>query len=80
MAKSFNILKDKLTVESKQRIEKRVAVALQEMPLAELRQARKLTQQQIAKTLKIKQASAIFKGNHVIGFNVKIIAQAVLKR
>lgn len=57
MAKSFTILKDKLTPESKKRIEKRIAIALQEMPLAELRQARKLTQQQIAKTLKIKQAS-----------------------
>jgi DNA-binding transcriptional regulator YiaG len=57
MAKPFTILKNKLTVESKKRIEERVAIALQKMPLAELRQARKLTQQQIAKNLKIKQAS-----------------------
>jgi DNA-binding transcriptional regulator YiaG len=57
MAKSFTILKNKLTVESKKKIEERVAIALQEMPLAELRQARNLTQQQIAKNLKIKQAS-----------------------
>ena len=34
-----------------------IKTALAEMPLAELRQARKFTQQQIAETLKIKQAS-----------------------
>jgi DNA-binding transcriptional regulator YiaG len=57
MAKSFTILKDKLSLDSKKRIVERVTNALREMPLAELRQARNLTQQQIAKTLKIKQAS-----------------------
>ena len=57
MAKSFNTLKNKLSAESKARIVDRVKTALEEMPLAELRQARKFTQQQIAETLKIKQAS-----------------------
>jgi DNA-binding transcriptional regulator YiaG len=57
MAKPFTILKDKLSLDSKKRIVERVTNALREMPLAELRQARNLTQQQIAKTLKIKQAS-----------------------
>ncbi len=57
MAKSFNILINKLTDESKARIQERVNAALGEMPLAELRQARKFTQQQIAQSLKIKQAS-----------------------
>ncbi len=57
MAKSFNTLKNKLPAESKARVEERVKTALAEMPLAELRQARKFTQQQIAETLKIKQAS-----------------------
>jgi predicted XRE-type DNA-binding protein len=57
MAKSFNTLKNKFSDESKARIQKRVESALQEMPLAELRQARMYTQQQIADTLKIKQAS-----------------------
>ena len=57
MAKSFNTLKSKLSAESKARIDERVKTALAEMPLAELRQARKFTQQQIAETLKIKQAS-----------------------
>ncbi len=57
MAKSFNTFKNKLSDESKARVQKRVIKALKEMPLAELRQARMFTQQQIADTLKIKQAS-----------------------
>jgi hypothetical protein len=57
MAKSFNILQDKLSDTSKSRIQERVKATLEEMPLAELRQARKFTQQQIAQSLKIKQAS-----------------------
>lgn len=42
---------------SKASIQERVEAVLEEMPLAELRQARKFTQQQIAQSLKIKQAS-----------------------
>jgi DNA-binding transcriptional regulator YiaG len=57
MAKSFDTLKTKLSPERKAKIEKRVQQALAEMPLAELRQARKVTQQQLAEALKIKQAS-----------------------
>jgi predicted XRE-type DNA-binding protein len=57
MAKSFKMLKDRLSDGSRARIQKRVQDALEEMPLAELRQARKFTQQQIAESLKIKQAS-----------------------
>lgn len=57
MAKSFNILKNKLSPESQARVIKKVKTALKEMPLAELRQARQLTQEQIAHNLKIKQAS-----------------------
>jgi len=57
MAKSFNALKNKLSAESRIRIEERVNTALSEMPLAELRQARRFTQQQIAETMNIKQAS-----------------------
>ncbi len=57
MAKSFTILKNKLSDTSKTSIQERVKAALEEMPLAELRQARKFTQQQIAQALNIKQAS-----------------------
>lgn len=57
MAKSFNVLKEKLSPESRKRVEERVKLALEEMPLAELRQARQLTQQQLAEILHVKQAS-----------------------
>ncbi|MDR3629903.1 MAG: XRE family transcriptional regulator [Desulfocapsaceae bacterium] len=57
MAKSYNILKIKLSETGKVSIEKRAGAAFQEMPLAELRQACKFTQEQIAQSLKIKQAS-----------------------
>ena len=57
MAKSFTILKNKLSDTSRATIQERVKAALEEMPLAELRQARQFTQQQIAESLKIKQAS-----------------------
>lgn len=57
MAKSFNILKEKLSPESRARIDERVKLALKEMPLSELRQARQLTQQQLAEKLHVKQAS-----------------------
>lgn len=57
MAKSFNILKEKLSPESRARIDERVKLALKEMPLSELRQARQLTQQQLAERLHVKQAS-----------------------
>jgi predicted XRE-type DNA-binding protein len=57
MAKSFTILKNKLSDTSKASIQERVKAALEEMPLAELRQARQFTQRQIAQSLNIKQAS-----------------------
>ena len=57
MVKSFKLLKNKLSAGSQERIDKRVQNLLKEMPLAELRQARQMTQEQIAETLKIKQAS-----------------------
>jgi DNA-binding XRE family transcriptional regulator len=57
MAKSFNTLKKKLSPESLARVNTRIETALREMPLAELRQARQLTQEKIAQNLKIKQAS-----------------------
>ncbi len=57
MAKSFNTLKDKISIERRVEIAERITEALAQMPLAELRQARKLTQAQIARSMKIKQAS-----------------------
>lgn len=57
MAKSFDTFYDKLPQASKNRIEARVQEAMEEMPLAELRQARSYTQQQLAQSLDINQAS-----------------------
>lgn len=57
MAKSFNTLKDEISIERKGKIAERITETLAQMPLAELRQARKLTQEQIARSMNIKQAS-----------------------
>jgi predicted XRE-type DNA-binding protein len=53
MSKPFAILREKMSPQAKAKAQAMVA----EMPLAELRQARKLSQQQIATSLHIKQAS-----------------------
>ena len=57
MSKPFKLLINKLSPESQARVKIRVKDLLRDMPLAELRQARQMTQEQIANTLKIKQAS-----------------------
>jgi predicted transcriptional regulator len=57
MAKSFDTLKNKLSSERRAKIDKKIEETLQEMPLAELRQARQFTQEQLARSMKIKQAS-----------------------
>lgn len=57
MAKSFKSLESRLSPERQERIEQRIQEAMAEMPLAELRQARRLTQEQIARSMKVKQAS-----------------------
>ena len=57
MAKSFKNLVGKMSPESKRRIKERRDELLREVALQELRQARRLTQQQIAETLEINQAS-----------------------
>jgi len=57
MAKSFHTLKEKISAERKVKIDERINKALVEMPLAELRQTRKMTQEQIARSMRIKKAS-----------------------
>ena len=57
MAKSFSALKAKLSPERTAKIDLRIQEAMAEMPLTELRHARRLTQEQIAKSMKVKQAS-----------------------
>lgn len=57
MAKKFEALRNKMSPERQQAIEKRVQKTIAEMPLADLRKARQLTQSQIGELLKISQAS-----------------------
>ncbi|CAN5728645.1 XRE family transcriptional regulator [soil metagenome] len=57
MAKKFRRLYDELPPNTRHRIEARVDQTLAEMPLNELREARQLTQQQLAKSLASGQAA-----------------------
>src|SRR5687767_13589669 len=57
MARKFKELTNRLPAESRVRVMKRVAREIARMPLHELRQARLLTQQQLALQLNINQAA-----------------------
>jgi transcriptional regulator with XRE-family HTH domain len=57
MAKPFKNLMDNLSPERRERIEDRAQALLIEMALQELRQARHLTQQQLAEMLNLNQAA-----------------------
>jgi len=57
MAKSFKRLINKMPQERRETIEDRARGLLLEMAIAELRQSRQLTQQQVAQTLNLNQAA-----------------------
>lgn len=57
MAKKFRDLYDNMPADTRERVEARVNQALNEMPLQELREARQLTQQQLAEHMKRGQAA-----------------------
>lgn len=57
MARSFNELRKKMSPESRQRATLRTKALMAEMRLAEVRQARKLSQERLAELLKMKQPS-----------------------
>ena len=57
MAKPFKTLVDQMSPESRKRVAARKEQLLAELALRELRQARRLTQQQLAESLEISQAS-----------------------
>jgi len=57
MAKPFRNLKQKMSPAALERAEKRAQKTLAEMPLNELRAARQLTQESLAKSLGINQAA-----------------------
>jgi len=57
MADKWDNLKGKMSAESQARVDKRVKQTISSMPLAEIRKAAGLTQQQLAETLEIGQGS-----------------------
>jgi len=57
MAKSFKILERKMSPEARARSEEKAKQLIAEMPLQELRAARKLTQEELAKTLNVNHAA-----------------------
>lgn len=57
MAKSFRTLRNKMSDEAQAKSEAKARAMMKAMPLAELRRARKLSQEQIALILHVKQAS-----------------------
>ncbi len=63
MSKPFSTLIKKMPAESRERIRKKTIALKKEMALADLRQARKLTQAQLAKNMKVNQV-AISKFEH----------------
>jgi DNA-binding XRE family transcriptional regulator len=57
MARNFNELRAKMSPESRARVEERVKQAIKDMPLDELRDARELTQAQLAQVLQVSQGA-----------------------
>jgi predicted XRE-type DNA-binding protein len=57
MAKPFKALKERMSPESLERANQKAQEMLEAMPLQELRQARMLSQEQLAKALHLKQPS-----------------------
>jgi transcriptional regulator with XRE-family HTH domain len=57
MTKNFNTLRDKMSPEARERSRKRAAKYRDEMALDEVREARELTQEHLAKILGINQAA-----------------------
>ncbi len=57
MAKSFKVLERKMSPAARARSEEKAKQLIAEMPLQELRAARKLTQEELAKTLNVNQAA-----------------------
>jgi transcriptional regulator with XRE-family HTH domain len=57
MAKSFKTLREKMSPEARERARRKAEKLMEEMPLSELRAARKLTQEKLAENLNVKQAA-----------------------
>ena len=57
MAKPYGLLRSKMSPEARAIAEEKTRQLLQEMPLQELRQARKMSQEQLAKNLHTRQSN-----------------------
>lgn len=57
MAKNFKELQARMSPEARARSEAKAKKMIEEMPLSELREARDLTQEHLAKVLRVKQAA-----------------------
>lgn len=57
MAKSYSALRAKMTPEARAKAEEQTQILLREMPLQELRQARKMSQEEMAKSLHTRQSN-----------------------
>jgi transcriptional regulator with XRE-family HTH domain len=57
MAKSFKTLRNQMSAEAREAARVKARAMLDTMPLSELRQARRLSQQQLAETLNVKQSA-----------------------
>lgn len=57
MAKPYSTLRAKMAPEARAKAEEQTRQLMKEMPLQELRQARKLSQEQMARTLHTKQSN-----------------------
>jgi DNA-binding XRE family transcriptional regulator len=57
MARKFEELRSKMSAESRARVDARIKRIEAEMPLEELRAARDMTQQQLAKSLRVDQSA-----------------------
>jgi transcriptional regulator with XRE-family HTH domain len=57
MAKNFQILREKMSPEARERSSRLAARYRSQMPLDELREARDMTQQHLARILKVNQAA-----------------------
>lgn len=57
MAKSFTELKEKMSPQRREMVEERAQAILMSMALQELRQTRRLTQQELANILNVNQAA-----------------------
>ncbi len=76
MARSFNKLREEMAPERRQRNHAKTEAILKMMPLYELRHARKMSQEQLAEAMNVKQAS-ISKLEHRVDIYISTLRRYV---